>query len=178
MADVPHIIVFLQIDDGSVREHENYLHKKCKQCKTAHQPWNLEGTKLGNQTERFQNWKKQNRKSISTKQTFFFNWQTSHTSPSFWKLMMDLCVNMKIPAVPFVNALSAQKMQTMQNSAPATKSWGNTKVGQSNGKVLKMKNKRSDKIWWKVGEGFITSIIKMREIQSSRCCWIWIMRNS
>ena len=53
---------------------------------------------------------------------------------------------MKIPAVPFVNALSAQKMQTMQNSAPATKSWENTKVGQSNGKVLKLKNKSSDKI--------------------------------
>ena len=59
---------------------------------------------------------------------------------------MDLCVNMKIPAVPFVNALSAQKMQTMQNGAPATKSLRNTKVGQSNGKVLKLKNKRLDKI--------------------------------
>ena len=46
----------------------------------------------------------------------------SHTSSSFCKLMMDLCVNMKIPAVPFVNALSAQKMQTMQNSASAMKS--------------------------------------------------------
>ena len=76
----------------------------------------------------------------TTKQTFFFKWQMSHTSSSFCKLMMDLCVNMKIPAVPFVNALSAQKMQTMQNSASAMKSWGN-KVGQSNGKVPKLKRR-------------------------------------
>ena len=32
----------------------------------------------------------------TTKQTFFFKWQMSHTSSSFCKLMMDLCVNTKI----------------------------------------------------------------------------------
>ena len=61
--------------------------------------------------------------------------------------MMDLCVNMKIPAVPFVNALSAQKnANNAKQRISHTKSWGNIKVGQSNGKDLKLKNKTSDKI--------------------------------
>ena len=89
MADVPpHITVFLKIDDGSVREHENFRSSFC-QC------------------------------IICTKNANNAKQCTSHT-----------------------------------------KSWGSTKVGQSNVKVLKLKNKSSDKISATQHDGVRTTMKK------------------
>ena len=55
MADVPHIIVFLQIDDGSVREHENSRSSFC-QCIICTKNANNAKQRISHEILREQNW--------------------------------------------------------------------------------------------------------------------------
>ena len=93
------------------------------------------------------NWKKKKQKISSTKQKNSLNDRRTPTHHRLFENWWWICAwTWKFQQFLLSMHYLHKKMQTMQNSAPATKSWGNTKVGQSNGKVLKLKNKTSDKI--------------------------------